>query len=294
MGSKKDKTTTALLSVFLGWIGVHRFYLNQVGLGILYLLFSWTGIPLLIGIIDFFVFLGMSEKEFHRRHNHNLPYISKNMVSFPKKPQQRPARPQNINQPPPRYRTVNQPPVVQKPKPDYYKNVLNKVHTLRNEIIQKVKNTDTLTSELVGDIEPLADKYINQVKRLIERDKKLKVIISGISQQNIDENINDFKQKYETTENQELKKEYETAISKYEQHKNTYKDFSEQREIIKMRLDSTVINLEQMKFDLIKLESLNTYEQREEVSKMFEEKSKELSNYLEILQNNYNDDELTI
>lgn len=51
---RKDFTVTLLLAVvgFLGFAGIHRFYLDQVGLGILYLL---TGGLCLIGtIVDMF------------------------------------------------------------------------------------------------------------------------------------------------------------------------------------------------------------------------------------------------
>ncbi|RKO71209.1 TM2 domain-containing protein [Sphingobacterium puteale] len=41
----KDKTTAALMAFFLGGFGAHRFYLGQIGLGFLYLLFCWTLIP---------------------------------------------------------------------------------------------------------------------------------------------------------------------------------------------------------------------------------------------------------
>lgn len=65
----KDKTAAALLAFFLGGIGVHRFYLNQVGLGFLYLLFSWTFIPLIAAFIDFIVFLAMDKRTFDYKYN---------------------------------------------------------------------------------------------------------------------------------------------------------------------------------------------------------------------------------
>ena len=65
----KNKTTAAILAFFLGGIGVHRFYLGQGGLGILYLLFCWTFIPMVISFIDFLIFLTMDEKAFNSKYN---------------------------------------------------------------------------------------------------------------------------------------------------------------------------------------------------------------------------------
>jgi len=50
-GQKKTPSTAVILALLLGGIGVHKFYLGKTGMGILYLLFCWTGIP---GIIAFF------------------------------------------------------------------------------------------------------------------------------------------------------------------------------------------------------------------------------------------------
>ena len=68
----KDKTVAALIALFLGWIGIHKFYLGESGLGIIYLLFFWTGIP---GIIAFFECIGlflMSEQAFNAQFNRGL------------------------------------------------------------------------------------------------------------------------------------------------------------------------------------------------------------------------------
>jgi TM2 domain-containing membrane protein YozV len=65
----KDKNTAALLAFFLGWAGAHKFYLGQIGSGIVYFLFSWTGIPWFVAIIEFIMLALMDQDEFNRRFN---------------------------------------------------------------------------------------------------------------------------------------------------------------------------------------------------------------------------------
>jgi len=56
---KKNPTTAVLLALFLGGLGIHKFYLNNVGLGIVYLLFCWTYIPAIIAFIEAFAISGV-------------------------------------------------------------------------------------------------------------------------------------------------------------------------------------------------------------------------------------------
>ncbi|WP_312341406.1 TM2 domain-containing protein [Chryseobacterium binzhouense] len=65
----KSKFTAAMLALFLGGLGIHRFYLGQNKRGIFYLLFCWTFIPSLIACIDFFAFIFMSEDNFNYKYN---------------------------------------------------------------------------------------------------------------------------------------------------------------------------------------------------------------------------------
>jgi TM2 domain-containing membrane protein YozV len=55
---EKDEVAGVLLALFLGIFGAHHFYLRRTGLGILYVLFSWTGIPALAGFIECFFMPG--------------------------------------------------------------------------------------------------------------------------------------------------------------------------------------------------------------------------------------------
>lgn len=60
----KSKTTAALLALLLGGIGVHRFYLGQTWIGLIYLVFCWTFVPALIAFVESLFLLSMSEQRF--------------------------------------------------------------------------------------------------------------------------------------------------------------------------------------------------------------------------------------
>lgn len=47
-----NKLVYILLAIFLGGIGIHKFYSGRTGLGVLYILFCWTVIPAVIGVIE--------------------------------------------------------------------------------------------------------------------------------------------------------------------------------------------------------------------------------------------------
>lgn len=47
-----NKVIYIVLALFLGHFGLHQFYAGKNGRGILFLIFCWTGIPGVIGIIQ--------------------------------------------------------------------------------------------------------------------------------------------------------------------------------------------------------------------------------------------------
>jgi TM2 domain-containing membrane protein YozV len=55
---QRDEVVGVLLAVFLGIFGAHHFYLRKTGLGITYLVLSFTGIPMLLGWIEAFFMPG--------------------------------------------------------------------------------------------------------------------------------------------------------------------------------------------------------------------------------------------
>lgn len=65
----KSQTVATLMASFLGGFGAQRFYLGQVGAGIVSLLFFWTGIPGLIAFVETYLLAFMSQQRFADKYN---------------------------------------------------------------------------------------------------------------------------------------------------------------------------------------------------------------------------------
>ncbi len=70
--SLKSKTAAAVLAIFLGGFGAHRFYLGKWW-GVFYLLFCWTGIPGAIALIEGIVFAFTNIEKWDAKHNNGIP-----------------------------------------------------------------------------------------------------------------------------------------------------------------------------------------------------------------------------
>jgi len=68
----KNRSTAGLLALLLGGLGVHRFYLRQIGLGILYLVFCWTFIPAIVALVDGIIILTQSDEKFDEKYNKGI------------------------------------------------------------------------------------------------------------------------------------------------------------------------------------------------------------------------------
>jgi TM2 domain-containing membrane protein YozV len=52
-----NKSKYELLALFMGWVGLHKFYAGKCISGIFYALFFWTTIPAYLSIFDFIIAL---------------------------------------------------------------------------------------------------------------------------------------------------------------------------------------------------------------------------------------------
>ena len=73
---KSKKIATVLAFPFLGGLGIHKFYLGQIGQGVIYFLFCFLVIPSIISLFEFISYLSMSTEKFDAKFNPEFSYYN--------------------------------------------------------------------------------------------------------------------------------------------------------------------------------------------------------------------------
>ena len=61
----KSRILAAVLAIFLGGLGIHKFYMGKIGWGVVYLLFCWTGVPAIVALVEGIIYLFSDDTTFN-------------------------------------------------------------------------------------------------------------------------------------------------------------------------------------------------------------------------------------
>jgi len=173
--------------------------------------------------------------------------------------------------------------------PAEYRPFLNKIYSLRADIIKQIEYSEKNNFTIVDGLETLVNSHVEQTEEIIRRDIQLQKILKNAGDMELTKSVAQLKLRLQSAQTPELKQEYQKTIDRYEQHRNSLKDITEQREILTLRMNSAYMSLKQVKIDLLKMENLDNQKQIE-VFKDFEEKTNELSYYLKALKDSYSEE----
>lgn len=68
----KSKIVAGILAIFLGGLGIHKFYLGKIGMGVIYLIFCWTCIPAFVAFIEGIIYLCSNDHNFQVKNRVRL------------------------------------------------------------------------------------------------------------------------------------------------------------------------------------------------------------------------------
>lgn len=62
-----NKTRLILMTIFVGGLGAHKFYVGSWGWGIIYIILCLAYIPLILSIVELIHYISLSEEEINKR-----------------------------------------------------------------------------------------------------------------------------------------------------------------------------------------------------------------------------------
>jgi hypothetical protein len=106
------------------------------------------------------------------------------------------------------------------------------------------------------EISPQLEEYVEQVKLLSISANEIDNIIEAIPMKALDTDKAVLQGKLADTGSESLKYEYQKSIDEIDKQEKAYKDLGDQREVLNLRLKSSVNALKQMQLDIARLRTL--------------------------------------
>ena len=163
--------------------------------------------------------------------------------------------------------------------------VVQESERLRGAILENLKRYKG-TSPLGRDAEQVLDTYVKQIKLLSEKDHEIEDLISGIPTMELEEDLAELRSKQNQASTERMQKEYQHSIDQIEKQQQSFTELQNEKEMLSLRLQSSLNALKQMQIDLARMRSISPKEESHSLEHI-KEKSNEISQYLEDLRAGY-------
>jgi class 3 adenylate cyclase len=136
------------------------------------------------------------------------------------------------------------------------------------------------------EIIPSLEEYVGQVRLLTQTVGEIDSIIDSIPMKDLAKDKAELRGKLEGNPSESLKSEYGRSIDEIERQERSYKDLQDQREVLHLRLKSSVNSLKQMQLDMARLRANPDTAQTAALDQV-RSRTGELTRYLEDLRRGY-------
>jgi class 3 adenylate cyclase len=159
-------------------------------------------------------------------------------------------------------------------------------------IVDQIKSSGKKNSPIGRDMIPALDEYVNTIKLLASHTTEIDRIIVTIPMDGLKTDKEKLKAKLLENPNERMRREYEKSIEEIEQQEKSFKELEDQREMLGLRIKSSVNALKQMQIDIARLKTMPEANEDAAVT-MVKQKTFELFQYLEDLKAGYLDIDAT-
>ena len=169
-----------------------------------------------------------------------------------------------------------------------YAALYREAEAAKDAISTQIKAGSAAGGPLDADLAPTLDQYLAQVRLLALSANEIDRLVDGIPMADLTKDKAALVTKREASASATLKAEYGKSIEEIDRQERSWQELKEQREVVRLRLGSSVNQLRQMRLDLARVQATPGLEGTGGVEAL-RRRSEELSHYLDDLRSGYSE-----
>lgn len=107
------------------------------------------------------------------------------------------------------------------------------------------------------DFLDLLDRYVDQIAALDAKSMDVQQLIQGIPVSDLERDLAVLKKRKDSTDSEQLQSEYSESIKQVEKQKASYRQLTNQQEMLDLRLSSSLNALKQLQIDMVRVQSMS-------------------------------------
>ncbi|MBP7263991.1 MAG: hypothetical protein KBB32_07440 [Spirochaetia bacterium] len=169
-----------------------------------------------------------------------------------------------------------------------YASFYREASATRDEILRGLKADKDQAKEFGPDLAPELDRYVDQVKMLTQSLNEVDAIVASIPLSDLAKDKAGLEAKLSACASPTLCTEYKRSIDEIGRQEKACRDLEDQREVLKLRLSSSVNSLKQLKIDMARMKALPTSAEHQVIEDI-RKRASEMAGYLDDLKAGYDE-----
>lgn len=130
-----------------------------------------------------------------------------------------------------------------------------------------------------AEVQPVVDECVEAIRALARKDEEISAFVREIPWSELERDAESLRSRLSECDDDRLRAEYERSIEQIERELESIRELQREREVISLRLQSTLGCLKQLRIDLARLERISGHADLNTAS-MVETRTREVSRYL--------------
>jgi hypothetical protein len=176
--------------------------------------------------------------------------------------------------------------VPQGPYQDLYAEALS----IKSGIIEQLKKGKKKSGPVDKDMIPALEEFVGQIRLLASRAGEVDAIVDTIPMAALETDKAELLRKESEAGNERMKREYRKSIEEIEKQERSFQELENQREMLQLRLKSSVNSLKQMRIDVARISTMDGMDEDSAVL-MVKQRTTEITQYLDDLRAGLDEEE---